>query len=210
MDDCDNIIRIRSLNQSTKIVKAIVRVVNGINVEELTSQIIIAGISEYICIPHDLNLQNPMVYLYYVNIVTGKWVEFAAVPVSSLDVNLLWITEQNGVVQLTPYGCSNTNNISGELYYLQLHNEVTGILRIYVSYYIDGKFHSKKMPGVIDGETKKVWVPIEAKNLTIKIQNLFFSWIDLTIFNWDAIQDNHCFVGASDRGKYITKEVSCS
>lgn len=209
MDECNNKLCVRILNQSAQIVKAVVRVVNGINVEELSCQIIIAGKSEYIYFPPNIGFQNAMIDLYTCNTVSAQWVTFTTIPVDTLDVDLIWVTEVNGQAKLTPFGCSNTNDISGQLYYIQLHHNEFGLMRIYVSYYVDGKAYSKKMSAVAKGKSKKVWVPIEATSLTIKVQDWQLRWYDVKTFHIAAITDNCCYEAYLETYGLTARQVEC-
>lgn len=198
MEDCSNMIHIRIFNQSMQVVRAVARSGNGEMVDELSCQMVAADKSEDIYLPKNAVTQNATIDLYTCNTVLAQWDTFATVPIDTLDVDLLWVTEVNGVVSLTPYGCTNMND-SGQLYYIQLHNNLLFIERIYVSYYVDSKFYSKRMSPVIKGGTKKVWVPIEATSLTLKVQIFDIDWKDSMIFSLPRITDNCCYESYLDK-----------
>lgn len=207
MYDCCNKLNFQVINQSTQTVKAVVRAVNGTNIEDVACQIIGACESECICVPMDMMsqsmiqldsmLQDLIIYMYVCNAETSQWIEFDTVPVDSMTENVIRVIEVNGVVMLASSDDTDIDIGKDNSYYLQLYSMITDVMRIYVRYYFDGKYHTKKMKGVMLEQTRKIWVPKGVTEPEIKVQYWYWGWKDV-LNRYAPIDKNLCFVGHYD------------
>lgn len=208
MGEYNNIMRVRVLNQCTQTVRVVASTVNGTTTSDMAFQKISAGKFKYISIPGTIDLKTVTINLSTYNSVTSTWEVFGTTTANDIVENLLWITETNGVIMLTPFGCTDSSNI-GQLYSLQLYNNSQFAVRMYVSYTFDGKSYSKKMP-VTSLLTKKAWIPAEATSITIKLQWWFLYWIDMRTYKKASLTQNYCYEAYPDGIKPDGKEVTCS
>lgn len=132
--------------------------------------------SKYLCIQQKVEaLAGCMIRVSYLH-KSGRWIEIESIRLELLNIDILCIDENDGIPVLRELGCTSNGVTSGEMYYYDFHNKVTPIMRLYAEYYIDGKLYSKKTSGRAVGQSTKLWLPVEAKNIWINYQSWFFGW----------------------------------
>ena len=142
---------------------------------------------------YDQTIEDTTIDLYY-QMQSGNWVEFASQDVETLPVEMFISMNDSGVPVLREPELGNTNGTSGEMYYYQLYNNHLDLLRLFISYHVDGKYYSRKLSATAYKQIHKVWIPVEAENLTIKSQRWEFGWNDIKVETRTMANGNHCYV----------------